>query len=123
MKTVQPIRDIAMIADMKDVLMKQHYRNYFYFVLGINTGSRINDLLVLRVGDVRDKSHITITEQKSGKLKRFRSITNSNNISVSLRLIRTKQHIFSSQREVTGSHTQGSDMEDTQSCSSRGWIE
>ena len=53
MKTVQPIRDIAMIAAMKDVLMKQHYRNYFLFVLGINTGLRISDLLALRVGDVR----------------------------------------------------------------------
>lgn len=55
MKTVQPIRDIAMIAAMKDVLMKQHYRNYFLFVLGINTGLRISDLLALRVGDVRGK--------------------------------------------------------------------
>lgn len=72
MKTVQPIRDIAMIAAMKDVLMKQHYRNYFLFVLGINTGLRISDLLALRVGDVRGKSHIVITEQKTGKLKRFK---------------------------------------------------
>ncbi|MFC0417917.1 site-specific integrase [Cytobacillus solani] len=72
MKTVQPIRDIAMIAAMKDVLMKQHYRNYFLFVLGINTGLRISDLLALRVGDVRGKSHIIITEQKTGKLKRFK---------------------------------------------------
>ncbi|KOP84170.1 integrase [Cytobacillus solani] len=61
-----------MIAAMKDVLMKQHYRNYFLFVLGINTGLRISDLLALRVGDVRGKSHIIITEQKTGKLKRFK---------------------------------------------------
>lgn len=72
MKTVQPIRDIAMIAAMKDVLMKQHYRNYFLFVLGINTGLRISDLLALKVSDVRGKSHIVITEQKTGKYKRFR---------------------------------------------------
>lgn len=72
MKTVQPIRDIAMIAAMKEVLMKQHYRNYFLFVLGINTGLRISDLLALRVGEVRGRSHIIITEQKTGKLKRFR---------------------------------------------------
>lgn len=55
MNTVQPIRDIAMIAALKDVLMKQHYRNYFLFVLGINTGLRISDLLTLKVGDVREK--------------------------------------------------------------------
>lgn len=72
LKTVQPIREIAMIAAMKDVLMKQHYRNYFLFVLGINTGLRISDLLALRVGDVRGKSHSVITEQKTGKLKRFK---------------------------------------------------
>nr|WP_249365563.1 site-specific integrase [Cytobacillus citreus] len=61
-----------MIAAMKEVLLKQHYRNYFLFVLGINTGLRISDLLSLRVGDVRDKIHIVITEQKTGKLKRFK---------------------------------------------------
>lgn len=72
MNTVQPIRDPKKIAAMKEVLMKQHYRNYFLFVLGINTGLRISDLLKLRVSDVRDKSHIIITEQKTGKFKRFR---------------------------------------------------
>ena len=72
MKTVQPIRELEKIEEMKEVLMKQHYRNYFLFVLGINTGLRISDLLSLRVGDVRNKSHIIITEQKTGKLKRFR---------------------------------------------------
>ncbi|MEK4968585.1 site-specific integrase [Cytobacillus sp. FSL R7-0696] len=72
MNTVQPIRDVAMIEAMKRVLMAQHYRNYFLFVLGINTGLRISDLLALRVGDVRGKSHIIINEQKTGKLKRFK---------------------------------------------------
>ncbi|MGG3798005.1 site-specific integrase [Metabacillus fastidiosus] len=72
MKTVQPIRDVAMIAAMKEVLMRQHYRNYFLFVLGINTGLRISDLLALKVSDVRGHSHIIITEQKTGKLKRFK---------------------------------------------------
>lgn len=72
MKTVQPIRDVAKIAAMKEVLMQQHYRNYFLFVLGINTGLRISDLLALKVGDVKGKSHIVITEQKTGKLKRFK---------------------------------------------------
>lgn len=72
MNTVQPIRDIAMIAAMKDALMKQHNRNYFLFVLGINTGLRISDLLILKVGDVKERSHIIITEQKTGKLKRFK---------------------------------------------------
>ncbi|MGX1430975.1 integrase [Cytobacillus horneckiae] len=57
---------------MKQVLMNQHYRNYFLYVLGINTGFRISDLLTLKVGDVRNRSHIVINEQKTGKLKRFK---------------------------------------------------
>ncbi|NRG47349.1 site-specific integrase [Bacillus sp. CRN 9] len=72
MKTVQPIRDLEKIAAMKQVLMNQHYRNYFLFVLGINTGLRISDLLTLKVEDVRARSHIIINEQKTGKLKRFK---------------------------------------------------
>lgn len=71
MNTVQPIRDIAKITLMKKALMRQHYRNYFLFVLGINTGLRISDLLKLRVSDVAG-THIIITEQKTGKLKRFK---------------------------------------------------
>ncbi|MBS4190356.1 site-specific integrase [Bacillus sp. FJAT-49705] len=72
MKTVQPIRELEKIEEMKEALMRQHYRNYFLFVLGINTGLRISDLLALRVSDVREKSHIIITEQKTGKMKRFK---------------------------------------------------
>lgn len=99
MKTVQPIRDIAMIAAMKEVLMKQHYRNYFLFVLGINTGLRISDLLALRVGDVRGKSHIVITEQKTGKLKRFK-INNELRIHISKFTIdkETAAYLFQSRR-------------------------
>lgn len=72
MKTVQPIRDKGDIEAMKRVLFKRCYRDYFLFTLGINTGLRISDLLALKVSDVRGKSHIVITEQKTGKLKRFR---------------------------------------------------
>ncbi|MCA1027151.1 site-specific integrase [Cytobacillus kochii] len=72
MNTVKPIRDLEKVAAMKEVLMNQHERNYFLFVLGINTGLRISDLLKLKVGDVRNKNHIVITEQKTGKLKRFK---------------------------------------------------
>lgn len=72
MNTVKPIRDLEKVAAMKEVLMNQHERNYFLFVLGINTGLRISDLLKLKVGDVRNKNHIVITDQKTGKLKRFK---------------------------------------------------
>lgn len=71
MKTVQPIRDKQTIELMKNELLKNGYRDYMMFVLGINTGLRISDILELKVSDVKDKSHITITEKKTNKDKRF----------------------------------------------------
>jgi hypothetical protein len=38
MKFVQPIRDTEKIYQIKNILKKQSYRNYFLFVLGINQG-------------------------------------------------------------------------------------
>lgn len=71
MKEVQPIRDRNKIEEMKTELLKQGYRDYMMFVLGINTGLRISDLLKLKVEDVKDKTHIVLTEKKTGKIKRF----------------------------------------------------
>lgn len=98
MNTVQPIRDVAKIAAMKKVLMQQHYRNYFLFVLGINTGLRISDLLKLRVSDVLG-THIVITEQKTGKLKRFK-INNELQLQIEKFTIRKNddEYLFKSRR-------------------------
>jgi integrase len=71
MRAVQPIRDKDKIEDIKSILQKKGSRDYLMFVLGINTGLRIGDILNLKVGDVRDKTHIQIAEQKTGKRKRF----------------------------------------------------
>lgn len=71
METVQPIRDKQDIAKMKNALLKSGSRDYMMFCIGINTGLRISDILNLRVCDVKAKNHITITEKKTGKLKRF----------------------------------------------------
>jgi integrase len=57
---------------MKNGLLKRGYRDYMLFVIGINTGLRISDILKLRVKDVQDKTHVTLTEKKTGKVKRFR---------------------------------------------------
>ena len=70
MKKVEPIRDVDKIKKMKDILLKQDYRDYLLFSLGINTGFRISDILQLKVEDVKDKTHIEITEEKTGKIKR-----------------------------------------------------
>ena len=72
METVQPIRELSKIQAMKNALLKNNMRDYLLFCVGINTGLRISDILELRVADVRGKSHIIITEQKTGKIKRFK---------------------------------------------------
>ena len=71
MATVQPIRDMEDIENMKRVLKKNGQRDYMLFLTGINTGLRISDILKLTVADVRDKSHINIVEKKTGKKKRL----------------------------------------------------
>ncbi|WP_407269921.1 site-specific integrase [Radiobacillus sp. PE A8.2] len=71
MQTVQPLRDRFLIHAMKEELKKSSYRNYFLFVMGINTGLRISDLLPLKVSNVLDKTHIVLRETKTRKSKRF----------------------------------------------------
>lgn len=71
MNEVQPIRDKKRLEGMKNELLKQGYRDYMLFVLGINTGLRISDLLELKVVDVKDKTHIEIVEGKTKKNKRL----------------------------------------------------
>lgn len=56
MNKVEPIRDKNKIKEIKNILKKKSERNYMLFVLGINTGLRIGDLLSLKVEDVKDKS-------------------------------------------------------------------
>ena len=45
MEIVQPIRDKEKIEDMKRELLKSGYKNYLMFIIGINTGLRIGDIL------------------------------------------------------------------------------
>ena len=71
MTSVEPIRDLQKIAAVKKILKKQCSRNYLLFLLGINSGLRISDILKLKVKDVKDKEFIEIREQKTGKFKRF----------------------------------------------------
>jgi len=76
MNKVEPIREKEKIAELKKILHQQSYRNYILFVLGINTGLRISDMLQIKVEDVRGKTHIVLKEQKTSKNKKF--LINSN---------------------------------------------
>ncbi|AHA70066.1 integrase [Bacillus thuringiensis] len=70
MNFVQPIRDPEQIQQIKEYLKEKNARNYILFVMGINTGLRISDILKLKVGDVQG-SHISMREMKTGKQKRI----------------------------------------------------
>ncbi|HWR06720.1 site-specific integrase, partial [Sporomusa sp.] len=71
MEYVEPIRDKQQIDAVKSYLKKQNLRNYLLFVLGINSGLRISDLLVLKISDVKTKDRVIIREKKTGKKKDF----------------------------------------------------
>ncbi|MEB9031830.1 tyrosine-type recombinase/integrase, partial [Bacillus cereus] len=70
MNFVQPIRDSEQIQQIKEYLKEKNARNYILFVMGINTGLRISDILKLKVGDLKG-SHISMREMKTGKQKRI----------------------------------------------------
>ena len=76
MDFVQPIKDKRKIEAMKKVLKGERMRDYTLFVLGINSGLRISDLLALTVEDVTTdkgavRDRITVKESKTGKTKDF----------------------------------------------------
>ncbi|QED46557.1 tyrosine-type recombinase/integrase [Cytobacillus dafuensis] len=54
MEFVDPIKDIEKIMAMKENLQKRSLRDYLLFVIGINTGIRVHDLLCLKVKDIWD---------------------------------------------------------------------
>lgn len=71
MEFVEPIRDKKQIEAMKRYLKGSNFRNYLLFILGINSGLRISDLLSLRVEEVRNADRVAIRERKTGKMKDF----------------------------------------------------
>ncbi|MCK5508912.1 MAG: tyrosine-type recombinase/integrase [Desulfobacterales bacterium] len=67
--TVEPIRKLADIKSIKK-LITDNPRNHLLFVLGINNGLRVGDLLKLKINDVRKLKpgqSIVIRESKTGK--------------------------------------------------------
>jgi integrase len=70
MNFVQPIRDPELITAIKNYLRQRSDRNYILFILGINTGLRISDILKLKVKDLK-ASHIRLRETKTRKNKRI----------------------------------------------------
>ncbi|MED4533408.1 site-specific integrase [Metabacillus fastidiosus] len=67
MQTVQPIKEKDKLEAIKKILRASSIRNELLFVLGINTGLRISDLLSLEIGDVKASDKIEIREKKTKK--------------------------------------------------------
>lgn len=71
MNYVDPIRDGKKVEDISIYLRKGSERNYIMFLLGINSGLRISDILKLRIKDVNNKEYINLREKKTGKQRIF----------------------------------------------------
>jgi len=71
METVEPIRKRKQIDALKIYLKGKNMRDYLLFILGINSGLRISDLLRLQVTDVKNRNRIYLREKKTGKAKDF----------------------------------------------------
>jgi site-specific recombinase XerD len=108
MNTVEPIRDEKKLEAIKRVLLGAgQFRDYLLFVMGINTGLRVSDLLNLRFSDVIDengniKDHIDIREQKTDKPRKFvinKSAEKAlNQYMATLKSISPNAYIFSSRQ-------------------------
>lgn len=72
-----PIKSIEHIQLIRDYLVsKERYRDNMLFIMGINFGLRISDLLKLRVGNIIDENFeyrfpIQIQEKKTGKPRKL----------------------------------------------------
>ena len=67
MNTVEPIRDKRDIAAMKKYLRDKDEKYYIMFITGINLGLRINEILKMTVGDVKNKTRQKFRQSKTGK--------------------------------------------------------
>lgn len=71
---VNALKDKKQIEQMKKILKNNNVRDYLLFVMGINVGLRISDLLNLKISDVYNgkvKDSVTIKEGKTDKTRTF----------------------------------------------------
>lgn len=67
-KDVQPIRSLEKLNDMKWSLKTWcSERDYILFLLGINSGLRVSDMLRIKKKDLKGKKKVTVIEGKTRK--------------------------------------------------------
>ncbi len=67
MESVDPIRDKDVYNKIKKDLLEWNEKYYIMFLVGTLLGLRINEILQLRVGDVKNKKEHTFRQSKTGK--------------------------------------------------------
>lgn len=67
MNTVDPIYDPLIVRAIKRDLKGKDDKYYIMFLVGISLGLRINEILKLRVGDVKGKKETNCRQSKTGK--------------------------------------------------------
>lgn len=67
MKSVEPIRDKNIYNKIKAELLDWNEKYYIMYMVGCLLGLRINEILSLRIGDVKGKREHTFTQSKTGK--------------------------------------------------------
>jgi integrase len=88
--TVEPIRQLGDVKAIA-IMLWSHPRNHLLFVMGVNNGLRIGDLLRLTIGDVshlRVGETLRIKESKTGK---------ENILVINKRVYKALQHFLNSQ--------------------------
>lgn len=70
-KKSEPIKNKKEIEKIEQYLKKRNQRDYTIWVLGMNSGLRVSDIVCLNVFDVVNQTHISIIEKKTGKQKTF----------------------------------------------------
>jgi len=115
MKEVQPIRDTKKIDAMKAIMKgESNYRDLLLFVLGINTGLRISDMLALKWSNfingggrlLKSGDQLNVVEIKTKKTKNFminKSVAEALKLYIdSLGSVKPDDPVFSSRKTADG---------------------
>lgn len=98
MNSVEPIRDVKKIQEMKEALA--YYgseRDVFLFNLGINCGLRVSDMLGLKKKDIKDYT-IKLREQKTRKQKQIPLYHLKEDVDRYIQFLENEDYLFKSNK-------------------------
>ena len=74
--TAEPIKNKKEITAIEQYLRKHNERDYVLWVLGVNSGLRVSDIIALNVADVVDKLILQLSKRKHKSENLFISMIN-----------------------------------------------